>query len=93
MNVSANLCEVYRKLGRVQELKYLSDRMIPRAAASLGPAHIITGAAVRRYIEVFGLRNLPEDVSRLIEYYKQSYAYDRNEVARWSLVPLGGYGG
>lgn len=93
MNVSANLCEVYRKLGRLQELKYLSDRMIPRAAASLGPAHIITGAAVRRYIEVFGLQNLPEEVSRLIEYYKQSYAYDRNEVARWSLVPLGGYGG
>lgn len=93
MNVSANLCEVYRKLGRIQELKYLSDRMIPRAAASLGPTHIITGAAVRRYIEVFGVRNLPEEVSRLIEFYKQSSAYDRNEVARWSLVPLGGYGG
>ncbi len=90
MTVSANLCEVYRRLGRYQELKYLSDRFIPRAAAKLGPGHLIIGAAVRRYVEVFGASNLSEEVSRLIEYYKQKYAYDRDEVARWALVPLTG---
>ncbi|TKA62584.1 hypothetical protein B0A49_10856 [Cryomyces minteri] len=83
--VVSNLSNVYQKLGMFVDLLGLLGRLIPRATETLGAEHIITGAAVRKYIECCGTVNLPHQVAQLVQGYKRSYQQTRSEVARWVL--------
>jgi len=83
--VMTNLCNVYQDLGMVVELRQILDRSVPMALLKLGPEHLVTGAAVRKYVECYGKANLPQDILRLIQGYRDIYRGTGSEVARWVL--------
>ena len=89
LNVMTNLSTVYSELNMDNELLALLERLIPRATHTHGPDHLITGFAVRKYLELFGRRGggqeLPQDMAQLIVIYAQIYQDTGSEIARWIL--------
>ncbi|KAF2019535.1 hypothetical protein BU24DRAFT_448012 [Aaosphaeria arxii CBS 175.79] len=80
--VMTNLCNVYQALGMIIELRQIVDQLVPMALLKLGPEHLITGAATRKYVECYGRENLPPG---LIQRYRDIYKGTGSEVARWVL--------
>ena len=83
--VMTNLCNVYQDLGMVVELRQILDQSVPMALRKLGPEHLVTGAAVRMYVECYGKANLPQDILRVIQGYRDIYRGTGSEVASWVL--------
>lgn len=83
--VMTNLCNVYQDLGMVVELRQVLNRSVPMAVQRLGPEHLVTGAAVRKYVECYGKAHLPQGILTLIQGYRESYRGTGSEVARWVL--------
>ena len=87
--VMHNLCTVYGNLNMLEKLLPLLDTLVQRAPATFGLGHLMTGAAIRKWLQYNrnGRRDdeLPADIKGFVEEYREMYRQSESEVARWVL--------
>ena len=87
--VMHNLCTVYGQLNMLEKLLPLLDTLVQRAPPTFGLGHLITGAAIRKWLEYNRNRRtddeLPADIRGFVKEYREMYRQTKSEVARWVL--------